>query len=330
MRETSDSVFEFLAKDVSKAGSFHSRKSGVSAADGDVLQAVDAGGSPAMLVPVGKLKDGPVDWQSKSLSLQAVDLAVDGGQRPFVILRCVDPKLHHQFGLLADDVLDAIEREPGRASNAVSATLDRWRNLFEAEHRALLGVAQLAGIMAELLVLHQLVKSHGPKALLAWKGPEGSRHDFVFAGCSIEVKATTNHNNMLVTIHGGRQLSAPDGGDLYLHAFQLERSPNGTSVPSKIRELVSLGVSRLQLLTALSGAHYSDADSSTYDGIRFIPLSEKSYLVDDSFPRITAETLFPAGTIDRLSNISYSVDLGQLEAFDLDLETVELASDGAA
>lgn len=328
MREPSASVFDFLARDVSASGSFHSRKSGVIAADGEVLCAVDAAGRPALLVPVGTLKGRLLDWQSKSLSLHTVELAVDGEQRPFVILRCIDPKLHHQFGLLADDVLDAVELERDMASNAVSATLDRWKDLFEAERGSVLGAAQLAGIMAELTVLHELVKFHGPKALSAWQGPKGNRHDFVFASCSIEVKATTNHNNMVVTIHGGRQLAAPGQGDLYLRALQLERSPNGTSVPGKVEELIALGVSRIDLLTVLSGAHYSDADSPAYEGFRFTPLSENSYLVDASFPRITADTLFPSGTIERLSNISYSIDLGHIETVDLDLSTVSMANGG--
>ena len=162
----------------------------------------------------------------------------------------------------------------------------------------------------------------------AWQGPKGNRHDFVFADCSIEVKATTNHNNMVVTIHGGRQLAAPDQGDLYLRALQMERSPNGTSVPGKIRELIELGVSRLELLTVLSGARYSDADSSAYEGLKFTTLSENSYLVDASFPRITAETLFPSGTIERLGNISYSIDLGHMEKINLDLSTVSVANGG--
>lgn len=328
MRESSGSVFDFLAKDVSAAGSFHTRKSGISAADGEVLCAVDAGGRPTVLVPVGTSKVGPLDWHSKSLSLQTLELAVEGVQRPFVILRCIDPKLHHQFGLLADDVLDAIELHPEAGASAVSTTLDRWRNLFEAERGNLLGAAQLAGIMAELTVLQELVKSHGPEALSAWQGPNGSRHDFVFADCSIEVKATTNHNNMVVTIHGGRQLASPGRGDLYLRALQMERSPNGTSVPDKIKELIALGVSRLELLTALSGANYSDADSSSYDGLRFSKLSENSFLVDSTFPRITADTLFPPGTIEKLGNISYSIDLGHMEKSDLDLAKVALAGGG--
>lgn len=325
MRESAASVFDFLAKD-SAAGSFHSRKTGVAAANGEVLCAVDSNGRPAMLVPVGQQKDGPLDWHSKSLLLQTLDLDVEGSPRPFVILRCIDPRLHQQFGLLADDVLDAIELEPEKASNAVSATLTRWRNLFEAERGTLLGVAQLAGIMAELIVLHQLIRSHGPKALSAWQGPKGNRHDFVFADCAVEVKATTNHNNMVVTIHGGRQLAAPDRGNLYLRALQLERSPNGTSVPDKIYELVGLGVSHLELLTALSGAQYSDADSAAYQAFKFATLSENSYLVDEKFPRITAETLLPVDTIERLSNISYSIDLGHMEKTDLDLALVALAS----
>lgn len=328
MRESSASIFEFLAKDVSQAGNFHTRKSGISALDGDVLHAVDASGRPSMLIPIGHLKDSPLGWQSKSLSLQTLELPAGSAQRPFVILRCVDSKLHHQFGLLADDVLDAIELEPANAARAVASTLDRWRNLFEAERGALLGAAQLAGIMAELIVLEQLVKAHGPQAITAWKGPDGSRHDFVFAGCSLEVKATTNHNNMVVTIHGGRQLSPPDSGDLYLRAFQLERSPNGTSIPGMVEELIALGVSRLELLTVLSGAHYSDADSSAYEGFRFTTLSESSYLVDASFPRITAETLLPFGTIERLSNISYSIDLGHMEEIDFDLCKVSVANGG--
>lgn len=330
MRESSASVFDFLTKDTTAAGSFHSRKSGVTAADGEVLCAVDAGGRPTVLIPVGTQKGGPLDWNSKSLSLQTLELVVDNAKRPYVILRCIDPKLHHQFGLLADDVLDAIELDPERASNAVAATLDRWRNLFEAERGSLLGAAQLAGIMAELTVLCELVEAHGPQALSAWQGPRGNRHDFVFADCSIEVKATTNHNNMVVSIHGGRQLAAPDQGALYLRAFQLERSPNGVSVPAKIEELIGLGVSRLELLTTLSLAHYLDTDSSAYESYKFSQLSEKSYLVDTDFPRITAETLVPSGTIERLSNISYSIDLGHLEEGELALSSVSLANFGTS
>lgn len=144
----------------------------------------------------------------------------------------------------------------------------------------------------------------------------------------MEVKATTNHNSMVVTIHGGRQLAAPDQGDLYLRALQLERSPNGTSVPGKVKQLIALGVSRIELLTVLSGAGYSDADSSVYEGSRFTTLSENSYVVDASFPRITAETLCPSGTIERLGNISYSIDLGHMEEIKLDLSTVSMANRG--
>ncbi|GAB16202.1 hypothetical protein ARGLB_113_00580 [Arthrobacter globiformis NBRC 12137] len=328
MRESSASVFDFLAKDVSAAGSFHSRKTGVLAADGEVLCAVDASGRPTVLVPLGTLKDGPLDWHSRSLSMQTLELTVDGIQQPYVILRCIDAKLHHQFGLLADDVLEAVELDPGKASAAISVTLERWRSLFETDRGALLGPAQLAGIMAELIVLQQLVECHGSQALSSWQGPEGNRHDFVFADCSVEVKATTNHNNMVVTIHGGRQLAAPNQGELYLRALQLERTPNGTSVPGKVRQLVELGVSRLGLLTALGGARYSDADSSVYEEFKYSTLSDSSFLVDDTFPRITAETLRPTGTIERLGDISYSIDLGHMTKANLDLSHVTLANGG--
>jgi hypothetical protein len=325
MRESSASVFEFLTKDVSIAGSFHSRKSGVSLAEGDVLCAIDAGGRPTLLVPVSESTRLYPDWHSKSLALQTVELTVDGRHQPFMILRCVDPMLNHQFGLLADDVLNAIELHPETAPKGVLATLERWRSLFEADRRALLGSAQLAGLMAELSVLQELVTAHGPLALSAWQGPRGHRHDFVLANCSIEVKATTNHNNRVVTVHGGRQLSSSDQGELYLRVFQLERTPNGKSVPAKIDEIIDSGVSRIELLTLLDGVNYSDADSAAYDDVKFANISESSYLVDASFPRITPETLIPSDIIERLSNISYSIDLGPLQEIDLDLCTVSVA-----
>lgn len=325
MRESAASVFEFLAKDAAGAGNFRTRKSGIADVDGEVLCAIDASGRPALLVPLRDPKDSLLGWHSKSLLLQTFDLDLDGVPRPFIILRCIDPRLNRQFGMLADDILDAIGIQPENASTAVSVTLSRWRSLFEGERGALLGAAQLAGIMAELLVLQQLVKSHGAQALSAWQGPHGHRHDFIFGDCSLEVKATTNHNNMVVTIHGGRQLAAPDHGQLYLRAFQLERTPNGTSVPGQIDQIVDLGVPRLDLLAALQGEHYSEADATIYEETRFSILSGKSFLVDDKFPRITAETLAPPEMIDRLSNISYSIDLGQINAISFKLEAVALS-----
>ncbi|WP_311214490.1 MULTISPECIES: PD-(D/E)XK motif protein [unclassified Arthrobacter] len=330
MRETSGSIYDYLAKDISNAGKFHSRKTGVVAAHGDVLHAVDTEGRPTVLVPIGQSNDGPVTWQSKSLKLQNLDLAIGDSQRPFVVLRCLVSNLNHQFGLLVDDILDAIELEPGRAANAVSRSLNRWRNLFEDDRGAVLGPAQLAGLLAELTFLGDLVEVHGPATISAWKGPEGNRHDFAFKGSSVEVKATTNHNNLVVTIHGGRQLSGPDSGDLYLRAFQLEPSPNGTSVPEKIDQLIELGVSRNELLMALRGVNYYDADSLAYVETRFVLLTGKTYLVDSCFPRITAETVFPEGTIERLSNISYSIDLGQLKHIDLDVRKLEPVITGAS
>ncbi|MEQ4565256.1 PD-(D/E)XK motif protein [Paenarthrobacter sp. CAP02] len=330
MRETSGSVFDYLAKDISALGTFHSRKSGVVAAYGDVLHAVDTEGRPTVLVPIGEPKDGPQAWRSKSLVLQTVNLDVDDGKMPFVVLRCIASNLNHQFGLLVDDLLDAIEVEPDRAANVVSVALDRWRNLFEGDGGGVLSPAQLAGLLGELTFLGELVKVHGPAAITSWKGPQGSRHDFVFAGCSVEIKATTNHNNMTVTIHGGRQLDHPDNGDLYIRAFQLEPSPNGVSVPEKVEELIAQGVSRSELLMALRGVKYNYADSLAYESSRFVLLTQRSYLVDDAFPKISSENLVPRGMIDRLGNISYSIDLGQLEPIEHDARNVQLASLGGS
>lgn len=328
MKETSTSVFQFLSRELSGKGKFRVRDSGVECAEGVVFHAVDSAGRLTVLVPLSTSDVGFVDWNSKALSLEFKPLEFHNELSPFLILQCTDDKLNSQFALLADEVLDAIELQPAYALKSTLATLDRWRRLFESDKPGILGPAQLAGLLAELLVLERLVDAHGPKALSTWQGPNGNRHDFVLSSCSIEVKATTNHNNMVVTVHGGKQLLAPEAADLFVHAFQMEPSPEGISVPDKIADLIALGVGRLDLLAKLDGAKYSDAHSKLYGSIRFSPLMDKAFKVDSAFPRITAETVCPPDVLERLSDISYAVDLGQLESSPLDVARLQFQSLG--
>lgn len=329
MKDSSASVFEFMVQEVSAQGKFRVRESGVVCDSGPVLHAVDYKGHASLLVPVESLSAGQLDWTTKALALQFKELDVDGRLTPFLVLQCLDPKLQDQFGLMSDDVLDAIEDEPAKALKVAIATIDRWRQLFEHERGSLLGPAQLAGVMAELIVLQRLVEIHGPKAVVAWQGPDGGRHDFVFDGCSVEVKATTNHNNMIVTIHGARQLLAPENAELYIWAFQLERTPTGVAVPEQVQALIRRGVPRLDLLTKLAEVGYQDTDSDAYQNTKFQALADKTFLVDSDFPRITPETLRPSGIIDKISNISYSVDLGQFQGEMLCVESLALPAVGS-
>lgn len=329
MKDSSASVFDFMVQQVSAQGKFRVRESGVVCHAGPVLHAVDYKGNASLMVPLESLTAAHLDWATKALAMQCKELDVEGRLTPFLVLQCLDPKLQDQFGLMSDDILEAIESEPDKALKVAVATIDRWRQLFEHERVGLLGPAQLAGLMAELIVLHRLVMIHGPKAVMAWQGPDGGRHDFVFAEASLEVKATMNHNNMIVAIHGARQLQSPDTGGLYLWAFQLERTPTGESVPEQIHALIRAGVPRLQLLTKLAEVGYQDTDSSAYESLKFQPLADRTFLVSADFPRITPETLRPQGMIDKLSNVSYSVDLGQFRSVVLPLESIALAPAGS-
>lgn len=328
MKESSASVFEFMVQETSAHGKFRVRDSGVACDQGAVLHAVDSQGRASLLVPLASLKDGQLDWHSKALSLQFKELDVDGLLTPFLLLQCLDPKLRSQFGLLSDDVLEGIEQNPSAGLQVATSTVDRWRRLFEYGPGGLLGPSQLAGIFAELLVLERLVDRRGPTALVAWQGPSGNRHDYVFDGLSLEVKATTNHNNMIVTIHGGKQLLAPDGSSLYLQAFQLERNPTGLSVPDKVHNLIEQGVSRFDLLALLDGTGYRDSDSDAYSNVRFMSLQDKTFLVDSKFPRITPETIHPTDMIEKIANISYSVDLGQMESTEIEIGSLIMPSGG--
>lgn len=294
--------------------------------DGPVVHAVDGNGHPTLLVPVASHPENSIDWQNKLVTFGYRTFNVAGKMQSFLALQCLAERVRPQFGLLADDILDAVAADPSRADLLTRQTVERWKELLRDERARLLGQSQLSGLYGELLFLEQLAFHHGPWVLRSWTGPQGNRHDFEFKNASFEVKTTLNNNEMVVAFHGARQLEGTKGRPLFVTAYQIESTPQGESIPTVLERLYDSGIDRLDMLRKLEKVGYFESDSGHYAAHRFSVLLTKTLAVDNDFPRITHDTMPTPGVLDRISALQYSVDLGPLDAVVLALEELAEAT----
>lgn len=325
VQEPSNVIFEFLQGQAPEVNKLTVRSTGTSTRYGEVAHAIDGRGNFTLLVPVGPRDEESIDWQNRLVSFGYRTIRVQGSPQTFLALQCLSDRVSTQFCLLADDILDAVSVNPEDADRVTKETVGRWRDLLREDRPRLLSKSQLAGLYGELLFLEELVFHHGDRALKSWTGPLGNRHDFEFANASFEVKTTAQNNGMVVSFHGVRQLQATEDLPLYVVAYQVERTPQGETIPAVLQRLYSSGLNRLELLSLLETVGYCEADSGHYASDRFGVLATKTIPIGPTFPRITHETVTMPGILDGIVALEYSVDLSPFQPVDVSLEDLKEA-----
>jgi hypothetical protein len=307
--DDSRKAFALLAEG-RRAGGLHVRESDVAVAAGPVLHALE-GARRLLLVPLAA-EDRPVtDEGSKGVILRPRDLDDAGALRRFQTVVCELSELNSAFETFCDEILEALADAPDNPPASCLAILERWRDLLEPRSSRLLGANALSGLLAELHLLERLASLGGAGgALDLWMGPGGARFDFMGQGSAVEVKATTSRDTFSVGIHGLLQLDPPSGTELYLYAEQLERVPAGDdSVPDALDRLVTSGIPRQALLAHVAQIGVLPADLDSYQMVRFRLLAHRTFRVQPGFPRLVAAELTDPTMADRVTNVSYTIDL---------------------
>jgi hypothetical protein len=314
VRESSFNIFERLGQDLPEESHLTRRDSDIDISGAFVAHALDADGLPVLLVPLQKNEPDYTDDESHGVHLSTHLIGEDGQARRYVLARCVDPLVRTQFELFADDIIRVLDRDSSAPGKACIDVLRSWRAMFRPSNDSRLTPAEQIGLIAELHLLENLARHDRERSLGLWKGPDRFRHDFVSSRCSIEVKATSARDQMVVKIHGEKQLDDPLDGPLYLYAEQLELAPGGDSLPALVNRILGLGVDAAYFLQSLEKQGYRLQDAESYAGFTYGVLYSKLCLVGDSFPRIIRRTFADEQMIDRFVRIEYVIDLGPIES----------------
>ncbi|WP_042434176.1 PD-(D/E)XK motif protein [Streptacidiphilus anmyonensis] len=280
----------------------------VQTANGSLATAIDFDGHRHLLVPMrGRQQlrrglDGPV------LRLRRRPLEDADSYQVYADLGCLQPAYDELFTRLCADVLVEVGRIPENPLKALYRVLDRWQALFQSRGLPL-DLERLAGLFGELSVLNRLLEQD-PSAHRLWRGPGGSRHDFVGPVGAIEVKASTASEGRRPRIHGLDQLESPSDGGLQLVWLRLRRAAEGgVGLVELVERALELCDDENALLSLLAEVGYQAVDAEIYQALRFETTEERWYRVDAGFPKLTGQQLIEAGLPVDALNVEYTIDL---------------------
>jgi len=227
------------------------------------------------------------------------------------------------FDVLVLDLINAAVTAPSQdaVTSAVANRILHWQEFLRQSLDGLTSEAQ-RGLFGELKVLEWLAQSTNLEMAVAhWAGPKGYSQDFHVGATSIEVKTSASKNPQSLRISSERQLDTSNLDFLALWHWSVdERLDHGQTLASlidDIRRNLKASSAQQSFEDSLLRVGYLDIHASRYKigyGIRSLQV----YEVSDEFPRIVE-----ADCSDGLGDVSYSIQLGALTRFLIEIEALQ-------
>ena len=286
----------------------------------DVFWAVDADRRCLLMLQHAKGIELPARLP-RLRGLQVNSISQERDAEDLLVVRLVDREQRDLFYRLCTDVVAAI-RMAATETEAVErflARIWRWHRLLRSGLDGRLSDAEQMGLLGELKVLQDhLFPAVGViRSVTAWSGPLGASKDFELGRVCLEVKARHGTAAGQVTISSEHQLDSSGADALFLHVLEVtragEEAEGSLSVMDAVedvrrligeRDAAAVDVYDERLLAM--GLDRTDNYRDRY----WVIGAEHIFEVREGFPRLAASSV-PAG----VSNIRYSIELGQCESF---------------
>lgn len=256
------------------------------------------------------------------------ELRDEGRYRRWIDIHCRLDKAKESFLELSRQISEVIEPRSTSRGRVVRDVLERWRWFWSdpAERRPLSATAAL-GLFGELWFLRYWIAD--PAGVRWWRGPLGTRHDFVHGAISVEAKATSivSDGDVVHQVAHIDQLDDQGTGVLTLFSLALMRDPLGEhslkSLVDNVEEwLRDTGFTSLWR-ERLHHAGWSPAYAGEY-GETFRVVEQRLFRVDEGFPRVVRSSFVEKTVPVGVSGITYRVTPRVVA------ETHELAASAAA
>ena len=239
------------------------------------------------------------------------ELRDEGRYGRWIDIVCLVSKAKDAFHELSRQISEVIESTSASRSRVVRNVLERWRWFWSdpAEQRPLSTTAAI-GLFGELWFLRFWIGE--PVGVRWWRGPLGTRHDFVHSAISVEAKATSivGDGDVVHRISHIDQLDDQGTGLLTLFSLVLKCDPLGEHSLKSLVENVEEWLSDTDFSSLwrerVHYAGWSPAHAGEY-GETYRVVEQRLFRVDEGFPRVVrssfAEHTVPVG----VSGITYRV-----------------------
>lgn len=284
-----------------------------------LMCAVDARGGRHLLIVLQPDEDELRDLQSRGLSVLTRELVVQGQPSArYMEVECHDATGYPALDVIGAEIADGLLTSGRQPAEIVKHVLAKWRRFWGQLPRRTLSREEQLGLFAELWFLSAwLLPRLGSTALVAWRGPLGSRHDFEWPDKSVEVKGTTSTRGRIHQIHGLDQLMAPENGPLYLFSLHLcEEAGAGNCLPRVIEtcrhQLASDGEALGRIESILLQAGYSPIYEEEYSKLRLRIIEEVLFVVSEGFPHLS-NLSFVGGIPPGIERVEYEINLNTFD-----------------
>ncbi|WP_099331460.1 PD-(D/E)XK motif protein [Priestia aryabhattai] len=285
----------------------------------NVLIASDHKGFRHILLPLDKIDSAIKDNKSRGIVVFGRDLQIDEQpNQPFLDVWCIQKDNNNLFNIIANDIVNKIQIGESPVE-AVSVTLNNWRKFWLKGLKPILSENEIKGLFGELWFLYTWLLPKGKEQIMNWFGPSGNKYDFESTTFSVEVKTTSSLAGHIHKINGLSQLEIPSNGLLYLFSLIIRNDKKSNyNIPLLVRDIKDILSSNITLLyqfeNKLIEAGYLSEYEAEYEDFRFNIVDERMYIVDEEFPKLTANDLVK-GIPKGVQNIQYDINLDNCHNF---------------
>ena len=281
-----------------------------------LVAAVDSSGERHLLIPLEDDEPDAADRQSRGITLMTRELAIPGHPMGrYLDIVCHDASGHGAFDLIGGEIAEALAGGAEPAPKIAARVLAKWRRFWGQMPMQMLSREEQIGLFAELWFLSVwLAPCVGfEEAVMRWRGPRRSRHDFEWTGQSIEVKATLSLRGQVHRINGLDQLAPPDHGELCLFSLCLREEGGATNtLPAMLKKcqaaLQGTPAALDQFESSVSLVGYSPVYEEDYAKLRLHVVRESLFRVDNDFPRLTSSNIVD-GLSAGIERVEYDINL---------------------
>ena len=201
------------------------------------------------------------------------------------------------------------------ARDVLFETFKRWHELLATKKRGILPEEDVRGLIGEIQYMIDEIKTNKRTDITvidAWKIHKDSSRDFVYDVDWSEIK-TVQSSKEYVTISSIEQLDSNTPGKLIVYTLDSSDDENSFSLNSKVDEIKKLlgFQAEIELNKKLISKGYKKSEE--YDNWKFAIKQKRTYLVDDTFPKIKRNMLS-----DAVIRAKYDLRIEELEGWIVD------------
>lgn len=218
------------------------------------------------------------------------------------------------FETLCADILSysSQRQEESFVLKLIEQRYHQWNLLLQSQKKSLMDESSRKGLLGELLFLAERLAEDFPalQTITGWVGPDGADQDFSYAEAWYEIKAVGIAAESII-ISSLEQLSRTDRGQIVVMRVDkcAPERPGALSLVDAVQRVRFL-LQDTEALTLFDNKllRYGYIDLDEYKEQKYIYSSQERYVVDENFPRLTAEIL-PA----QVTSAHYTLSLSGID-----------------